>query len=346
MLSIPPVKRFESNTGVRIYRIACQVFDHLTARVYLLLGAGPPTLVDAGSSSPKSTAQILEGFETVRCEFGEDFRVENLGRILITHRHIDHLGGLGEFYRLSGAQVGVHPLDKISIVSGSQHNALGKRVLTDFLQRAGMDEPRRRLMLKSAHFNEKPIENVPVELELDDGLELDGLKFIHTPGHSPGHVCVGVGNVLLSADHILAQTIPQQWPETLGSYNGIGHYFDSLDKIKRMNCFDLALAAHEQVIHHVSERIDTIRAAHLRRLERLMEMMNQTARPMSISEIADELYPEVTGFRAFLAITDVAARVEYLHQRTRLAVVNLEEVTGQEQPVFRYGVPKFCKLQF
>jgi glyoxylase-like metal-dependent hydrolase (beta-lactamase superfamily II) len=338
MLSLPPVKRFESNSGVRIYRIACQVFDHLTARVYLLLGAGPPTLVDAGSSSPKSTAGILEGFETVRKKFGEDFHLEKLGRIIITHRHIDHFGGLAKLYRLTHAQVGVHPLDKIVIASGRQFNALGQRIFSDFLIRAGMDEPRRRMMLKTAHFSEKPLEGVPVDLELEDGLELDGLKFIHTPGHSPGHLCVGVGNILLSADHILAQTIPQQWPETLGSYNGIGHYFDSLDKIRRMNCFDLALAAHEQVICHVSARIDTIRAAYLRRLERLMEMMRQSTRPMSITEIADELYPEVTGFRAFLAITDVAARVEYLHGRARLAVVNLDEVAEREQPVFRYGM--------
>jgi glyoxylase-like metal-dependent hydrolase (beta-lactamase superfamily II) len=338
MLSLPPVKRFVSNNGVRIYRIACQVFDHLTARVYLLLGAGPPTLVDAGSGAPQSTAQILAGFETVRREFGEDIRIENLGRILVTHRHLDHIGGIPALHRLSGAAVGVHPLDKIAIVSGGQFNALGRRIFTDFLLRAGMDEPKRRAMFKAAHFHEKPFEGVPVELELDDGLELDGLKLVHTPGHSPGHVCIGAGNVLLTADHILAQTIPQQWPETLGSYNGLGHYFDSLDKIRRLPGFDLALAAHEQVMHHISARIDTIRAAHLRRLERLVEMMRQHPGPMSIAEIADELYPEVTGFRAFLAITDVAARVEYLHQRAILAVVNLEELAEREHPVFRYEI--------
>ena len=107
MLTLPPVKRFESNTGVRIYRIACQVFDHLTARVYLLLGAGPPTLVDAGSSSPKSSEQILEGFEIVRRDFGEDFRVEKSRADSHHARHLDHFGGLEEFYRLSGA--GGHP---------------------------------------------------------------------------------------------------------------------------------------------------------------------------------------------------------------------------------------------
>jgi glyoxylase-like metal-dependent hydrolase (beta-lactamase superfamily II) len=338
MPPLPPIKRFESSTGVRIYRIPCQVFDHLTARVYLLLGAGPPTLVDAGSSSPHSISQILEGIEIVRRDFGEDIRAEKLGRIIITHRHIDHFGGLSEFYRLSGAQIGVHPLDKIVIASGKQFNALGKRVFSDFLIRAGMDEPRRRVMLKTAHFSEKPLEGVPVDLDLEDGMELDGLKFIHTPGHAPGHICIGIGNILLSADHILAQTIPQQWPETLGSYNGIAHYFDSLNKIKQIGGFDFALAAHEQVICHVSARIDTIRAAHLRRLDRLLEMMRQATRPLSITEIADELYPAVTGFRSFLAITDVAARVEYLHHRSKLAVVNLEELAAEEQPIFRYRI--------
>jgi glyoxylase-like metal-dependent hydrolase (beta-lactamase superfamily II) len=338
MLSLPPVKCFESNSGVRIYRIACQVFDHLTARVYLLLGAGPPTLVDAGSSMPKSTAQILEGFETVRNEFGEDFRVEKLERILITHRHVDHFGGLRELCRLANVEIGVHPLDKIALVSGNEHNALGHRIVEDFLVRSGMEEPRRMALRKVAHLHEQPLENPRVTLDLDENLELDGLRFIHTPGHSPGHICIAVGNILLSADHILAQTIPQQWPETLGPYNGIGHYFESLDKIQRMGGFDMALASHEQVIHHLSDRIDSIRTAHHRRLERLLEMMHQKDCPMSIKEIADELYPEVTGFRAFLAITDVAARVEYLHQRSKLTVVNFEELAAEKTPVFRYAI--------
>ena len=222
MLSLPPVKRFESNTGVRIYRIACRVFEHLTARVYLLLGAGPPTLVDAGSGSPQSTAQILEGFETVRRNFGEDFRVENLGRIIITHRHIDHLGGLGEIYRLSGAG-GRASVDKIAVVSGRQYNALGKRLLLGISATARHGRTKTPTMLKSAHFSGKTdSKTCPSNWNLEDGLELDGLEFIHTPGHSPGHVCIGVGNILLSADHILAQTIPQQWPETLSAVNGLG----------------------------------------------------------------------------------------------------------------------------
>ena len=74
MPKLPPVKRFEASNGVRVYRIPCQVFDYLSARVYLLLGAGPPTLVDTGSGQGESTAQILAGLKTVRTEFGESVR--------------------------------------------------------------------------------------------------------------------------------------------------------------------------------------------------------------------------------------------------------------------------------
>ena len=71
MPHLPPVSRFESNTGVRIYRIPCRVFETLSARVYLLLGAGPVTLVDTGSGLELCNRDILAGLETVRREFGE-----------------------------------------------------------------------------------------------------------------------------------------------------------------------------------------------------------------------------------------------------------------------------------
>ena len=61
MPNLPNVKRFVTPGGVRIYRIPCRVFEYLTARVYLLVGAGPPTLVDTGSGQGQCTDQILAG---------------------------------------------------------------------------------------------------------------------------------------------------------------------------------------------------------------------------------------------------------------------------------------------
>jgi glyoxylase-like metal-dependent hydrolase (beta-lactamase superfamily II) len=336
MSASPPVKRFLSNSGVRIYRIPCQVFETLTARVYLLIGAGPPTLIDAGSGLDASRQQILAGIEAVRDDFGEAVGPGDVRRIIVSHGHVDHVGGLPELLRIMPAQVAVHPLDSRAVASCREHVVVSTVRLNGFFRRAGVDAGRRDELLKMAPYRWTAHEDVRVGLPLEDGDELDGLRILHTPGHSPGHVCIVAGNVLFSGDHILSQTLPHLWPETATSYTGLGHYLESLAKIERSPGIEITLAAHEQVMHDVYGRIRTIRSAHQRRLDRMLETLRKAARPLSIDEIAQQSYPEVTSFRAVLAITDVGSRVEYLHQRGELTVANLDEIDRDENAVYRY----------
>jgi glyoxylase-like metal-dependent hydrolase (beta-lactamase superfamily II) len=334
MPALPPVKKFVSDTGVRIYRIPCQVLTTLSARVYLLLGAGPPTLVDTGSGMGESTHHILAGIETVRQEFGEPIHVADIGRIIISHGHVDHVGGLPDLLPRTEAQVAIHPLDREVIISEREF-ARGNASLYGFLQQAGVEPSRVEHLVSHSRQVGRDVEGVKVGLDLLDGQQLDGLRIIHTPGHSPGHVCLGIGNVLLSADHILAQTIPQQWPTIASRHAGLGCYLASLEKIERMPGFTLTLAAHEQVIHNVYHRITAIRAAIERRLTRLLDILSKTSRPLTVDEIAGEVYPEVSGFRAVLAITDVGSRVEYLHEQGRLSIVNLDDAEQNSVPRYR-----------
>ena len=189
---------------MRIYRIPCQVFENLSARVYLVLGAGPPTLIDTGSGQGESTAQILAGLETVRSEFGETVRPADIGRILITHGHLDHVGGLADLLLHTNAEVAVHPLDQRPIIACDEYAVLGNRRLDSFLQQAGVEADERSKLIATSRFGRHRRRNVPVGILLGDGQELDGLRIIHTPGHSPGHVCIAAGEVLLCGDHILA----------------------------------------------------------------------------------------------------------------------------------------------
>jgi glyoxylase-like metal-dependent hydrolase (beta-lactamase superfamily II) len=336
MSALLPIKRFLSNSGVRIYRIPCQVFEGLAARVYLLIGAGPPTLLDAGSSAAVSNEQILAGIQAVHDDFGEAVRPADVQRIIASHGHVDHIGGLPTLVRTLPAQVAAHPLDSAAVKSCRANVITNTARLSAFFRRAGVAAARRDELLKLSPYRWASNQDVPVGLLLEDGTQLDGLRVLHTPGHSPGHICILAGNVLLSGDHILSQTLPHLWPESATAYVGLGHYLESLAKIEQTPGIEVTLAAHEQVIHDVYGRIRTIRAAHRRRLERLLEMLANAGRPMSVDEIARESYPEVTSFRAVLAVTDVGSRVEYLHQRGELIVANPDEIEHDENAIFRY----------
>ncbi len=333
---LPPVKQFHSDTGVRAYRIPCDVFPRLSGRVYLLLGLDVPTLVDAGSGTETCMRQIFEGIERVRSEFGETFELGDLGRVVLTHAHIDHFGGLPEVVRRTGADVAVHELDQRAVSAYDERAARSRHAYDRFLQQAGVDTERRGAMLDEFGYFKGRIQSVPVTRELVDGDSFDGIRVIHTPGHSPGHVCLAVGNLLLAGDHILARTVSQVWPESVAAWTGLGHYLDSVRKVEQSGSYELLLSAHEPVIHDLDARLVQIRSAHSRRLDRLVEILQGADQPMTVDEISERMYCRQRGFPALLALTDVGARVEHLEQRGRVVIANLEDGIESGRPALHY----------
>ncbi len=110
--------------------------------------------------------------------------------LLLTHGHVDHMGGSGEVAAAHAISAYVHPDD-------------------DFLTR----DPESQLRLlfgtvPSGHYAAPP-QLVP--LEHGKTLTLAGidLEVIHTPGHTPGHCCFLVPDegLLLSGDQLFAGSI-------------------------------------------------------------------------------------------------------------------------------------------
>jgi glyoxylase-like metal-dependent hydrolase (beta-lactamase superfamily II) len=135
---------------------------------YLMDGPEGLTLVDTGP--PGRGSRIEDALRKAKRPPGE------VANILVTHYHPDHIGGLAELARKTGAPVYAHPLDAGIVRSGAPSPEGTPRSL---LGRALMP------MIRS-----KGTDPAAVSRELVGEEELPiagGMRVIHTPGHTPGH---------------------------------------------------------------------------------------------------------------------------------------------------------------
>ena len=110
--------------------------------------------------------------------------------LLLTHGHVDHMGGAGPFQKQTGAAVYVHSSDDYLTLDPQGQ----LRALFGIVPEGDWAPPVERHDLSSME-----------TLELA-GLEL-GVR--HTPGHTPGHCCFYLesAGVLFSGDQLFARSV-------------------------------------------------------------------------------------------------------------------------------------------
>ncbi len=137
---------------------------------FLWTGPGGPTLIDTGYpwTADKLLAQIQEA----------GVQASELQRIIITHADLDHAGGLDAVRAHTQAQVCCHTAEA-DYVLGRRHK--GRKGL------AGVLSTPIFLLLNRKY---KPHLQRIDQLLLDGETLPDGFTVLHTPGHSPGHICL------------------------------------------------------------------------------------------------------------------------------------------------------------
>ncbi len=152
---------------------------------------GQVTLVDAGTKrAPKVVVAALEQIGV---------HVTDVTRILVTHAHGDHVGGLGGLRARTGATVAAHEREAAYLREGRG----------PVLDRTTMGG---RLLRRSPGLTPTPVEE-----ELVDGQVLDvagGLRVLHTPGHTPGHISLlhEPSRLLITGDSIWNMLGRMSWP--------------------------------------------------------------------------------------------------------------------------------------
>ncbi len=104
--------------------------------------------------------------------------------IVNTHGHLDHVYNDDAFKRRTGAALAIHPAD------------------LPFIERLGD---------MAVSWGLPPVQPPEVDMLLEDGQKLQvgstTLEVIHTPGHTPGGICLYAPGVLISGDTLFRESI-------------------------------------------------------------------------------------------------------------------------------------------
>ena len=329
-----PLARFETSSGVRIYRIPIETFPGHINNTYLILDGGISTLIDVGSGLPQSSDDLRGGFEAVAAHFGERVRLEGVQHVVITHSHIDHFGYVGWFQAHTRATIYVHELDARVLQNFEDRIVLASKDLRVFLERSGLKPSAREDLEEMYRASKSFFKSVRLDRKLRDGERIvNGYVVHHVPGHCPGQICLQVDDVLFTADHVLARITPHQSPASITPFCGLELYLQSLDKIRRLPGIALALPGHEVEIRDLRARIDAIEAHHAQRLRRVLDIC---AEPRSLLEVSRTLFGERRGYGRLLALEEAGAHVEHLFERGDLRIANLDQVAAEPNPVILY----------
>lgn len=329
-----PVKKYTTSGGVTVYLLPVMAFPKHITNCYLVLG-DKPTLLDTGSGLKFSNDSLEAAFKEVRETYGESVDLSDLGRVILTHGHIDHFGGLNHVaQRAPGAEICVHELDLSTITHFHERLIVSSRNLRFFLEQCGLSEAEVADYVEKNKWSKNLFQPMAVQTIIEEGDTIGGLfKVYHAPGHCPGQVCLGLHDILFTADHVLERITPNQSPELIIRYNGLGHYYDALRKIRALDGYRVGLGGHEGDITDIPKRIDEIIGFHDRRLERTLEICHA---PKTVKQIAGELFPNARDYHVLLALTETGAHIEHLHERGRLAVTNIDEVESERNPALKY----------
>ncbi|MFB3886205.1 MAG: MBL fold metallo-hydrolase [Thermodesulfobacteriota bacterium] len=138
-----------------------EITDGRDGCIYLL-NLGELMLIDTGAGW--SVDKIIINISSLGLD------CSNLKKILLTHCHIDHIGGVPEIKKRFGSKIYIHKLDAPPVEKGDQ-------------------------ILTAATWYQTTFPPTPVDVKLkgpEERLRIGGQEIIclHTPGHTPGSIVV------------------------------------------------------------------------------------------------------------------------------------------------------------
>lgn len=319
---------FETFDGGKIHRIPLEVFPRFWAYAYVVQKDDYRVLIDSGSGTDTSHANLLDGLKQAGVTPSE------LTHIMLTHAHIDHYGGLFKLRSLTNAKIGAHELDVQTVAYHEARLALIGRRLASFLAETGLAEETREQILSVYRFSKAIYRSTPVDFTYEAiNMQLGPFEFIHLPGHCPGHVAIRLSDVIFCGDMVVQGVTPHLAPESINPYGGVDHYIESLTRLQHWaKDARLVLNGHDDVIGDLPAQITLTKQNITRRIRRAIVALSE---PMTIEEVCFAIYGEMHGYNQMLVIEKTGAYVEYLYEHGMIEIVNPSEMEQGKPAQYR-----------
>jgi glyoxylase-like metal-dependent hydrolase (beta-lactamase superfamily II) len=329
--AMPPVEQLRTDLWSIPVSIPANPLRYTS--VYVLATDSSLTLIDTGTNTAEGWQALCDGLSSIGAT------VSDISGCLVTHFHYDHLGLAARIRSEVGAWVGMHPADA-EVVKGfdrSGTDASRAAALDWFLSLGASSAEAHQLAGDEVVGPEvRAVIGDPDRLIEDgDPIGIAGwdLRAVHTPGHTPGHLCFvdGQSRTLFAGDHLLPRISPNVSVDRHFGSDALGDFLASLDKIAALD-LDEAMPAHEWRFRGVPQRVEQLHRHHEHRLAELLDVVRR--HPGGVPwELAGELtwsrpWSQYGGVMRLSAVGETTSHLVHL--------VRLGKVKVTEGPVPRY----------
>ncbi|HEY7876161.1 MAG TPA: MBL fold metallo-hydrolase [Actinomycetota bacterium] len=284
---------------------------------YLLRDDDGYTLVDCGIHVPDD-ARDHGWDDLVDALAACDAAPSDVGRLVVTHSHIDHYGMAARLVREVGCELWMHSLarDELRMYEDPEG---GRERLRELLADHGVGIG--ELDELTSFEDWRPFVSGVVQatrsLEGGERVRIGAREWqiVHTPGHARSHVCVWTadGGALISGDHLLPTITPHIDFERQGEEDPLGDFLDSLARVEKLDP-SLVLPGHGRPFEEGADRARVIARHHDRRLGAILQVVRRE--PRTASEITDEIFGStLLHFQRRLALGEALAHLAYLRKR-------------------------------
>lgn len=285
---------------------------------YALADGDGLVLIDAGWSSPQTRA----GTEAALAEIG--FGLDQVQGVLLTHGHPDHYGLAGLLHERDDAWLALHEGDAQLLAFGRGDFDHYLEVWRGWLREvAGVPEEELDPQMEATVRIRRIFEVPAPDLVFADGWRAPtadwNLVAIHTPGHSPGHVCFREAErgLLFCGDHVLPDITPNISAGPTVGADPLNEYLTALERVRELPA-EPALPGHGRPFTDLSGRVEEIGAHHEQRLAKVADLLSPgpaTAWELTVRYGWARPIGEMSGLTRRSAVCEIAAHLIALRER-------------------------------